>query len=130
MKRLFCITLLSLFLICIMHPVSVLAADDVSYTVSMRKEPTNTTWTNEQREKEGRRIPPKPIYCTISPEGIYVTGLSDDITTYEVWNETSDICLASFNCEQDFIDFLFSQLGEFQITFVTENYCISGYISI
>lgn len=130
MKRLFCSALLLILLNCIQFPVSVLAADNTSYTVTMRKEPNNTTWTNEQEEPERRRIPPKPIYCTISPEEISVAGLSEDIITYEVWNETSEICLASFNEEQEFLDFLFNQSGEFQITFVTENYCISGYISI
>lgn len=130
MKRFFCTALLSMLLNCIIFPVSVLAADNVSYTVIMQKEPNNQTGHNKQESPEGRRIPPKPIYCTISPEGISVAGLSEDIITYEVWNETSEICLASFNEEQKFLDFLFNQSGEFQITFVTENYCISGYISI
>lgn len=130
MKRFFCTALLSTLLNFIMFPVSVLAADSVSYTVTMQKEPNYQTGHNKQEEPEGRRIPPKPIYCTISPEGISVAGLSEDIITYEVWDETLEICLASFNEEQEFLDFLFSQSGEFQITFVTENYCISGYISI
>ncbi|MDE6199501.1 MAG: hypothetical protein K2G06_06630 [Muribaculaceae bacterium] len=29
-----------------------------------------------------------------------------------------------------YYDFLFNQSGEFQIIFITENYCISGYITI
>lgn len=115
---------------CIMFPVSVLAADNVSYTVTMQKEPNNQTGHNKQESPEGRRIPPKPICCTISTEGISVAGLSEDIITYEVWDETSEICLASFNEEQEFLDFLFNQSGEFQILFITENYCISGNVII
>ncbi len=130
MKSLFCTVLLSILLNCITFPVAISAADNTSYTVNMRKELNNTTWTNEQYETEGRRIPPKPIYCTISTEGINVAGLSEDIMTYEIWNETSEICLASFNGENEFLDFLFNQSGEFQIIFITENYCISGYITI
>lgn len=130
MKRLFCTALLSMLLNCIMFPVSVLAADNVSYTVTMQKEPNNQTGHNKQESPEGRRIPPKPICCTISTEGISVAGLSEDIITYEVWDETSEICLASFNEEQEFLDFLFNQSGEFQILFITENYCISGNVII
>lgn len=129
-KSLFCTVLLSILLNCITFPAAISAADNTSYTVNMRKESNNTTWTNEQWGSEGRRIPPKPIYCTISSEGIYVAGLSEDIMTYEIWNETSEICLASFNEENDFLNFLFNQSGEFQIIFITENYCISGYITI
>lgn len=129
-KRLFCPALLSILLICIIIPESVSAADNTSCTISMWKEPNNTSWSNTQGDPEGRRIPPKPIYCTISRDGLYVAGLTEDIITYEIWNETSEIFLASFNEEQEFLDFLFNQSGEFQITFVTENYCISGYISI
>lgn len=129
-KSLFCTVLLSILLNCITFPAAISAADNTSYTVNMRKESNNTTWTNEQWGSEGRRILPKPIYCTISSEGIYVAGLSDDIINYEIWNETSEICLASFNEENDFLNFLFNQSGEFQIIFITENYCISGYITI
>lgn len=129
MKNLFRTALLSM-LICIIFPVSVLAGDNATYTVTMRIGQNNPTGHNVQGDEEGRRIPPKPICCTISTEGISVAGLSEDIITYEVWDETSEICLASFNEEQEFLDFLFNQSGEFQILFITENYCISGNVII
>lgn len=130
MKRICSITLLPLIIIGLLIPNSINAENNTSITISMQRQPNPQSEHNEQYQTEGRRIPPKPIYCTISPEGISVAGLSEDIITYEVWNETSEICLASFNEEQEFLDFLFNQSGEFQIAFVTENYCISGYISI
>ncbi|MDE6756908.1 MAG: hypothetical protein K2J66_07160, partial [Muribaculaceae bacterium] len=117
-------------IICVLIPISIKAENNASITLSMQSQPIPQTGHNKQDEPEGRRIPPKPIYCTISTEGINVAGLSEDIMTYELWNETSEICLASFNGENEFLDFLFNQSGEFQIIFITDNYCISGYIVI
>lgn len=130
MKRICSITFLPLIIIGLLIPNSINAENNTSITVSMQRQPNPQPEHNEQYQTEGRRIPPKPIYCIISPEGISVAGLSEDIITYEVWNETSEICLASFNEEQEFLDFLFNQSGEFQILFITENYCISGNVII
>lgn len=114
--------------LCIIYPFSISADDNATYNISMQKETNNTSWPNIQGDPEGRRIPPKPINCTISPDGIYVSGLSEDIITYEIWNDAAEICIASFTEESEFLEFLFSQSGEFHISFITENYCISGNI--
>lgn len=129
-KRLFSIILLSLSTICLICPNSIKAENTTAVAVTMQKQSKNPLPTNEEIEHEGRRMRPRPIYCTISPDGINVAGVSEEIISYEVWDEVSGICVASFFEESDFLNYLFSQSGEFQLIFVTENHCISGYISI
>lgn len=126
MKRLIPITLLTLIVMCVLFPNSIKAESNSAITIQMKK----LLPTKEEIEHEGRRLPPRPIYCTISRDGINIAGLSEEIISYEIWNEASEICFASFIEESEFLDFLFSQSGDFQLIFVTENYYISGNITI
>lgn len=127
MKRLFTISLLTMLMASILFPDSVMAGDRTSYTVSMRKQSRH----NKGLDEEGLRTPPMPIYCVISrTDGINIAGLTEDITSYEIWDTSHEINIASFFEESDFLDYLLTQTGDFQLNFETENYNVFGYISL
>ena len=77
------------------------------------------------------RTPGIVFHCTISQEsGITISGsgIADEIVSYEVC-DTIGSCVAIFNDEQSFIDFIFSGIsGEFQIRFRTDSSSYSGKI--
>ena len=77
------------------------------------------------------RTPGMALHCTISQEsGITISGsgIADEIVSYEVC-DTIGSCVAIFNDEQSFIDFIFSGIsGEFQIRFRTDSASYSGKI--
>lgn len=111
----------------ILFPNSMNAGNNTTYTVSMRKQSRH----NKGLDKEGLRTPPMPIYCVISQtDGVNFIGLSEDIISYEIWDITSEINFASFSEEAEFLDYLFLQVGDFQIKLETENYYVLGYIKM
>ncbi len=127
MKRLFTISLLTMLMASILFPDSVMAGDRTSYTVSMRKQSRH----NKGLDEEGLRTPPMPIYCVISKtDGINIAGLTEDITSYEIWDTSHEINIASFSGESDFLDYIFSMTGNLLIKFETENYSITGDITL
>ena len=74
---------------------------------------------------------PAPLCCVISETaGLHISGLSEDIISYEIWDATSETIIASFSAESDFIDFLFCQTGVVMIRLETESYYLVGYIEI
>ena len=97
----------------------------------MQKQSKRQSEHNKELDDEGRRTPPKPIYCVISKtEGLNIIGLPEEIMNYEILDPSSEINLASFSEESDFINFLFYQIGNFKLNFEAENYNICGYITI
>lgn len=82
--------------------------------------------------KNHHRLPARPINCTISTEtGVSIPGVStSEILSFEIYDESGELCLASFNDEMEFVSFLFSLEGEYVIRFVTENKSYTGYISL
>lgn len=91
-----------------------------------------STNDNINDPNRGHRNPPKPVECTISPEGVIFYPSSDayDILLYEICDPVSEVCLASFSAEQDFIEHLFSLSGEFMVRFSTNEFELVGYIEL
>lgn len=113
----------------LLSPAIVIAGNKSTYTISAfksKKKPENEVHSDD----EGRRIPPVPLTCSISNTGISFIGFYDDIITFEIWDITSETCLASFTEESDFLNFLFAQTGDFNLKFETEGYFICGDITI
>ena len=102
----------------------------MTYTVNMQKLKREEPKKGELNNRDGNRIPPRPIICTISEtDGIQIDLCNDDIYAYEVWNETAETCFASYNDETDFVQYLFSVPGTYQIKLITEEYVYTGCIS-
>lgn len=111
----------------ILFPNSIMAGNKTSYTVTMRKQSRH----NKGLDEEGLRTPPMPIYCVISKtDGVSIVDLTEDIISYEIWDTTHEINIASFSEVSDFLDYLFIQTGNFQLNLETENYHICGYITL
>lgn len=124
-------TIFVILSVCLLFPITTTAEENSSYTVVMQKQPKKQSEHNKALDEEGRRTPPKPIYCFISmKEGVNVIGVSEYIISYNVYNPSSGINLVSYYDESEFLDFLFHQSGDFMIIIETESYNIGGYITI
>lgn len=131
MKRIVVIPLITVLMACLLFPDFLMAGNKISHTVSMQKEPKREFDPNMNLDPEGRRSPSMLLYCIISNDkGVSIVGLHEDIISYEIGDPSNGITLASFSEEQNFLDYLFSQVGDFQIKFETENYHVFGYISL
>ena len=78
------------------------------------------------------RMPGKQIMCTIDSEnGVSIEGISSaDILSFDIYDASGELCFASYNNEDDFVDFLFSLEGEYVIQFVTTDKTYTGFISL
>lgn len=77
------------------------------------------------------RIPTVPTYLTIDFENAAVYGIaSDTVSVFEVWNKDGETLLAAFCRDEDFVKYLDSLEGEFQLRLHTSEYVYVGYISL
>lgn len=75
-------------------------------------------------------MPPKTLVCTISAEGVTISGVDEgDILLCEAYNENGE-CLASFVSEQDFIFWIFLVNQTVELRFHTPNAVYSGWLWI
>lgn len=128
MKRIY--TILLMLTLASLIPDTILAENQSTYTTTVYKGKKQSEH-NQHLDCEGRRTPPIPLICSISnTTGLSIIGCDEDIITFEIWDITSENCLASFANESDFVDYLFAQCGEFILKFETEDYLFHGYIII
>lgn len=78
--------------------------------------------------REGRRSLPTPILCIINEAGLVVTGISEAIISYEIWDGAMDSCMGVFFNENDFLKFLYTHHGEVMLRFETQNYYYYGVL--
>ncbi|MDE6081024.1 MAG: hypothetical protein K2F70_01975 [Muribaculaceae bacterium] len=83
-------------------------------------------------EDNRHRMPGKQIMCTIDSEkGVYIEGVpTSEILSFDIYDESGELCFASYNNEEEFVGFLFSLEGEYVIRFVTSDKTYSGFISL
>lgn len=131
MKRFLTIPFIAMLMACFLFPNSVMAGNQTTYSVPVKKKQKNGDVVDMKVDEGGRRSPSMPLCCTISKtDGVNITGLSEDIIIYEVRDVSNETTLVSFTSESDFLDYLFLQTGDFQLYFETENYQVAGYITI
>lgn len=133
MKRIITVPLIAMLMACLLFPFVPAKANnnnsDNTYTVSVQKKPKNPK-SNEDLDCEGHRAPSRSIVCVISPEGIYIPGIStEEILSYEVAIPEGE-CVASFVEDQDFISFIYTLNGAYEIRLHTEGYIFHGYIDL
>ena len=107
--------------------IIILAADGVQ-TIAMNGTPIE--WDNPAEENNGRRIPPRPVMCTIDFNQRTVDGISSDILIYEVCDTEEGSVDSTFSDEEDFIEFLEGLKGEYIIQFTTCSYVYTGYLDL
>lgn len=119
---------ISLVMVC--FTFDMYATSQNPYNVDLSEEPSDDIIENPLPD---HRMPARKIMCEISRENgvvIYQSGIADDIVSYEVY-DTTGACIAIFNDEQSFIDFIFSGIsGEYLLRFRTQEHTYSGIISI
>lgn len=71
------------------------------------------------------------LTCTIGEEnGVEISGTTDEIIAYEIWDATGSVCIGYFTDEEEFVEYLFSLNGDFQLVFYFENYTLEGEITV
>lgn len=122
MKTFSLIPILIITLLCAVQPVAIHAKKTpVAVKLPMKKKLKKTV------ETEGHRVPPVTVWCDISRTGgVKVAGLSEDIISYEIRDISTEACMASFTEEPDFVDYVLSGNGEYQVILESDNYYITG----
>ena len=102
-----------------------LGADDVRLPLIPGEDP-------EPEEFPRHKLPVRPVTCTISSEnGVNISGVeTSDIISFDVYDQSGELCLASFINDMDFVTFLFSLEGDYTLRFVTDGKTYIGYISL
>jgi len=101
----------------------------VPHTVVMKpyiiEKPENPE--NPEEGNQERRIPSRPVQCTIDPEGgVQFVGMDKpDILSFEVYDLSGE-CVAVFGDEAAFLEYLFAQTGELQIRLITADWAYIG----
>lgn len=122
-KRIYIILLMMVFT----FSVALSATEKTTYTVSLQR--TVKKEHNQELDREGTRMPSRPIICTINEQGVQTEISSEDIISYELWDIYGS-CLISTVDDKEFVIFLFSSIqAEYQIRIITDRYCFIGYIS-
>lgn len=103
------------------------AANSDPLTVSLHK--VEEGYPDQDPDEKGVRIPPRPVSCIIQENGILASVDLNDIISYEIWDIDGSVCVASFTEELDFIRYLFSYSGEYQIRLRANDYYYIGYLS-
>lgn len=130
MKHIFKLLILFLALSAVSIPEIKAEGNPFTFRVTLHREPAKSDDVKTKNDNEGNRAPSRPIFCTISAEGIQMDVDAEDIQLYEIWDADGELCIASYTEESDFINALFSLEGEYQIQFTTEDYTYIGYVTI
>lgn len=107
------------------------AGDPVNETILLFKVTDNNDDGHPDSDHDGNRTQVRPIRCTISVDnGIQCdVDFNDIIIIYEIWCEDTDICIASYTDQLQFVQNLFSFPGNYKIRLVTDDCNYIGYIS-
>ena len=129
-KNFITIPTFALILACLLSPIQAIADNKTAYTISMQRNSKEQPEHNMDLDEEGRRMPARPVCCTISnTDGVSISGCEDEIITYELWDIDGENCIATSVDEMDFLAVLYSLTGEYTIKLTTFNYIYIGYIS-
>lgn len=76
----------------------------------------------------GHRIPPRPISCTISNDGIIIPDVdTSEIISFEIY-AIDGSCISTLIDSESFISTLYHLNGEYEIRLITDTYIFKGYI--
>lgn len=84
---------------------------------------------NQELDTEGVRMPSRNIICLISINEFRSEIDPDDIISYEIRDETNQICKASFINEKPFCQYLFDSPDNYCIRISTGDFIYVGFVS-
>lgn len=100
-------------------------------TVSLDRKELITPQDGPDYDPPIHRSPADAYICSITPEnGVEISGTTDEIISYEIWDATGTVCIAYFTNEEEFVEYLFSLNGDFQLVFFFEDYTLTGEITV
>lgn len=126
MKKEFSTILMIALVLMISFSIECVAGNGTYHSVTLRKQYKEH---NQDLDPEGVRMPPRNTTCFISATEFQSDIDSNDIISYEIWDESSNICNASFLEDLPFCQYLFTSPGNYQIRIATTDYIFIGYIS-
>ena len=78
----------------------------------------------------GNRSGQSKVLCTMTPNNISISGMDiNDVYSFDVL-DSDGLLIAKFSTESDFLDFIFTTRGYFEIRLLSAQYTLSGWIEI
>lgn len=96
------VRIVSLVLLVMIAPMSVIAGNSQSKTITVKKFPKNP----KDDGKDGYRTPSRDIVCVMDMEAGIQPIDTSDVESYEVWDSNDANMIASFGDEFDFVAYV------------------------
>lgn len=107
-------------------PLEVFAnTSDFTYTVVLQKKYKESNDAISNRDQ--KRKPSQPMQCTISTSSITSDISKEDITSYEIWDD-SERCIGIYFSDTDCVQSLYRLTGNYQIRIYTLEYIYDGWV--
>lgn len=118
------IRILSIVLIAMIVPMSVVTGSTTNNTVTVKKVPKNPM----DYGKGGYRTPSSAIYCIVDLENGIQPIDTSEVESYEVWDYDDTTLITSFGDEFDFIVYILHDHPQCIIKLCTPDYMYIGYV--
>ena len=115
---------LSILLLAMFAPISVIAGNTSNKTITVKKVPKDT----KDHGVDGIRIPSRIIHCTVDMEAGIQPIDTSDVESYEVWDSNDTTMIASFGDEFDFVAYVLGGHPQCIIKLRTPDYVYVGYL--
>lgn len=126
MKKFLTSVLTMAMMLFVAFPANGMAQDPAFLSVPLKKQKKEH---NQELDPEGVRMPSRNIICLISIDEFRSDIDPDEILSYEVWDDTNQICKASFINDKPFCQYLFNSPGDYCIRISTADFVYVGFIS-
>ncbi len=113
-------------------PLSLAAnGSSVSYTVTLQQQQKPTKDHNQQLDKDGQRMPARPVVVYISTtEGIYSSYFDiEDVISYSILDSNGQLSFSTYDVS-DFINYLVSCNGVIGIQLELVEYNLEGWLQL
>ncbi|WP_290464664.1 hypothetical protein [uncultured Muribaculum sp.] len=132
MKTIYYIQMLIMTLVMSSFPLSLAAnGSSVSYTVTLQQQQKPTKDHNQQLDKDGQRMPARPVVVYISTtEGIYSSYFDiEDVISYSILDSNGQLSFSTYDVS-DFINYLVSCNGVIGIQLELVEYNLEGWLQL
>ena len=113
-------------------PLSLAAnSSSVSYTVTLQQQQNPTKDHNQQLDKDGQRMPARPVVVYISTtEGVYSSYFDiEDVISYSILDSNGQLSFSTYDVS-DFINYLVSCNGVIGIQLELVEYNLEGWLQL
>ncbi|QCD43754.1 hypothetical protein E7747_16375 (plasmid) [Duncaniella dubosii] len=132
MKTIYYIQMLIMTLVMSSFPLSLAAnSSSVSYTVTLQQQQKPTKDHNQQLDKDGQRMPARPVVVYISTtEGVYSSYFDiEDVISYSILDSNGQLSFSTYDVS-DFINYLVSCNGVIGIQLELVEYNLEGWLQL